>query len=133
MRFLTATCSSPKQLDLDQLTAQPDIDPEPTSDQRAAAEALITAERALVPDDPHHALLPPPPNPQFTPALQAELDRIASNPDPTKPPPPLKAIDLTRYEAPDLDGADHRDKAALSAALSRCASLMVGGAMERVS
>lgn len=78
----------------------PYVDPEPTPAERAAAEALIAAERAAVPDDPQHALLPPLAEPAFTPLLQAELDRIASNPS---QPPPLKAIDLSRYEAPDLD------------------------------
>lgn len=70
----------------------PDIDPEPTTSERAAAEALISAERALVPDDPNHALLPPPPTSNFTAAMTAELERIASK-------KPLSAIDLSRYEA----------------------------------
>ncbi|KAH8912011.1 breast carcinoma amplified sequence 2 [Coniochaeta sp. PMI_546] len=72
----------------------PYIDPEPTSAQRQAAESLISAERALVPDDPHHALLPPPATPNFTPAMTAELDRIAAK-------QPLNSIDLSRYEAQD--------------------------------
>ncbi|KAB5554696.1 Pre-mRNA-splicing factor SPF27 [Coniochaeta sp. 2T2.1] len=72
----------------------PYIDPEPTPAERAAAESLITHERSLVPDDPHHALLPPPLSPTFSPLIQSELDRIAAK-------QPLKAIDLTRYEAPD--------------------------------
>lgn len=57
-----------------------------------------------MPDDPHHALLPPPARPNFTPLVQAELDRIASSPDPEAP-APLRAIDLSRYEAPDVDPA----------------------------
>ncbi|RKU45728.1 hypothetical protein DL546_007956 [Coniochaeta pulveracea] len=72
----------------------PYIDPEPTASERAAAEALISQERSLVPDDPDHALLPPTINPHFSPAIEAELSRIASK-------QPLAAIDLTRYEAPD--------------------------------
>ncbi|KAB5572690.1 Pre-mRNA-splicing factor SPF27 [Coniochaeta sp. 2T2.1] len=72
----------------------PYIDPEPSPSERAAAESLITAERSLVPDDPYHALLPPPLSPTFSPLIQSELDRIAAK-------QPLKAIDLTRYEAPE--------------------------------
>lgn len=72
----------------------PDIDSEPTPAERAAAEALITSERALVPDDPHHALLPPAATPNFSPAIQAELDRAAAK-------QPLSAIDLSRYEEQD--------------------------------
>ncbi|KAK2615449.1 hypothetical protein N8I77_002203 [Diaporthe amygdali] len=79
----------------------PYVDKEPTQSEREAAEALITAERATVPDDPHHALLPPPLEPTFTPLFQAELDRIAGSADPSKP-TPLGAIDLSRYELPDL-------------------------------
>ncbi|KAK7744464.1 hypothetical protein SLS53_003348 [Cytospora paraplurivora] len=80
------------------------VDPEPTPEERAAAEALISLERSAVPDDPDHALLPPPVQPNFTPLVQAELDRIASSADPEKP-TPLRAIDLSRYEAPDVDPA----------------------------
>ncbi|KAG6358909.1 hypothetical protein INS49_012429 [Diaporthe citri] len=88
----------------------PYVDPEPTQPEREAAEALIAAERATVPDDPHHALLPPPAEPTFSPLIQAELDRIASSPDPSKP-APLDAIDLSRYELPDLpeDGDASRE------------------------
>lgn len=60
-------------------------------------------ERSTIPDDPHHALLPPPIQPAFTPFFQPELDRYAaaassSNSKPT----PLRAIDLSRYEAAEL-------------------------------
>lgn len=86
-----------------------DVDTEPTPDERAAAEALIAMERSTVPDDPHHALLPPPVQPNFTPFFQPELDRIAaSSQDPSSSsnnnnrPNPLRAIDLSRYEAPEL-------------------------------
>jgi pre-mRNA-splicing factor SPF27 len=52
-------------------------------------------ERALVPDDPHHALLPPPPASNLTPLLAAEHARLAANPTSK-----LSALDLARYEAP---------------------------------
>lgn len=78
------------------------MDAEPTPAERAAAEALIAMERSTIPDDPHHALLPPPINPHFSAVIQSELDRIAASPDPNKP-APLRAIDLGRYEAPDID------------------------------
>ncbi|KAK3351201.1 Pre-mRNA-splicing factor SPF27 [Neurospora tetraspora] len=80
----------------------PYIDPEPTPSDRSAAEALIATERSLVPDDPYHALLPPPysPSSHLTPLLQSEFDRIASslatNPD---APPKLNALDLSRYSS----------------------------------
>ncbi|KAL2190860.1 hypothetical protein L209DRAFT_20246 [Thermothelomyces heterothallicus CBS 203.75] len=79
----------------------PYIDPDPTPAERAAAEALIARERSLVPDDPHHALLPPPPQPTafLTPLLAGELERLASAPDPAKA--KLAALDLSRYEAPE--------------------------------
>jgi pre-mRNA-splicing factor SPF27 len=80
-----------------------DIDADPTPAERAAAEALIAHERSLVPDDPHHALLPPPPastpSPFLTPLLTAELTRLSSAADPTKS--KLAALDLARYEALD--------------------------------
>ncbi|TGO50383.1 hypothetical protein BOTNAR_0395g00090 [Botryotinia narcissicola] len=72
----------------------PYIDIEPTSSERAAAESLITS--SLEPDSlstPHPslpALLPS----NLSPAFTAEHARISSS----TPPPPLKAIDLTRYE-----------------------------------
>ncbi|KAL2159705.1 hypothetical protein VTH06DRAFT_2274, partial [Thermothelomyces fergusii] len=79
----------------------PYIDPDPTPAERAAAEALIAQERSLVPDDPHHALLPPPPQPTafLTPLLAGELERLAAAPDPAKA--KLAALDLSRYEAPE--------------------------------
>lgn len=80
------------------------MDTEPTPDERAAAEALIAMERSTVTDDIYHALLPPPIQSQFTPAFQTELDRIAASPDPSRP-TPLRAIDLTRYQAPEIDTA----------------------------
>ncbi|KAK4122361.1 hypothetical protein N657DRAFT_531667, partial [Parathielavia appendiculata] len=79
----------------------PYIDLDPTPSERAIAEALIAQERSLVPDDPHHALLPPPPTatPFLTPLLTAELSRLASSSDPSKA--KLAALDFSRYEAPD--------------------------------
>lgn len=93
-----------------------DVDPEPTPAERAAAEALIAMERSTIPDDSHHALLAPPINSQFSSLIQSELDRLASvttdsssssnnnnnNNNSSRHPQPLQAIDLTRYEAPDL-------------------------------
>lgn len=96
----------------------PDVDPEPTQAERSAAEALIAAERSKVPDDPHHALLPPPAEPAFSPLIQAELDRIAASPDPSKP-RPLSAIDLSRYELPDLPEDGESDRGALESALAQ--------------
>lgn len=93
-----------------------DVDPEPTQSEREAAEALIAAERASVPDDPHHALLPPPIEPAFSPLIQAELDRIGSSPDPSKP-TALDAIDLSRYELPDLPEDGEGDRETLESAL----------------
>ncbi|KAK3309024.1 Pre-mRNA-splicing factor SPF27 [Chaetomium strumarium] len=88
----------------------PYIDPDPTPSERAAAEALIAQERALVPDDANHALLPLPPkeaqdSPFLTPLLTAELQRLASSssssPDQDSSKSKLNALDLSRYEAPD--------------------------------
>jgi pre-mRNA-splicing factor SPF27 len=67
-----------------------------------------------VPDDPHHALLPPSPTTTrfLTPLLVAELSRLSTaaaeqastDTDTTtttpRPLPKLSALDLTRYEAP---------------------------------
>lgn len=61
-------------------------------------------ERSTHPDDAQHALLPPPHHPQFSSLIQSELDRISASPDPSKP-TPLKAVDLSRYQAPELDDA----------------------------
>jgi len=87
----------------------PYIDPEPTPEQRAAAEALIAEERAKVPDDPYHALLPPPLPPlnesrHLTPILQNELARLASSPDPQAA--KMDALDFSRYEAPEMPSID---------------------------
>lgn len=79
------------------------MDTEPTPDERAAAEALIAMERSTIPDDPHHALLPPPIQPSFTPFFQPEIDRHSAAASSNSKPAPLRAIDLSRYEAaPEL-------------------------------
>ncbi|GAW16275.1 hypothetical protein ANO14919_056980 [Xylariales sp. No.14919] len=70
----------------------PYIDKEPTPAERSAAEALITHE--LSSSSPH-----PPPStshaaPDFTPLLQAELERVSKK-------EALAAIDLSRYEVQD--------------------------------
>ncbi|KAK4144143.1 Pre-mRNA-splicing factor SPF27 [Dichotomopilus funicola] len=84
----------------------PYIDPEPTPEAIAAAEALITEERALVPDDPHHIHLPPAPTPTpfLTPLLTAELARLSSSTDPSTA--KLSALNFTRYEAPEPPAAN---------------------------
>ncbi|KAJ9141700.1 Pre-mRNA-splicing factor SPF27 [Pleurostoma richardsiae] len=96
----------------------PYIDPEPTPAERAAAEALIAMERSSTADDPSHALLPPPFTPAFSALIDSELSRIASAPDPSRP-PPTRAVDLARYEAPDLPDLDSSDPSAIEPALSR--------------
>lgn len=72
-------------------------------------------ERSTIPDDSQHALLPPPINSQFSSLIQSELDRLASitttdsssSSSTSRHPQPLQAIDLTRYEAPDLPTGPH--------------------------
>ncbi|KAK3403314.1 Pre-mRNA-splicing factor SPF27 [Sordaria brevicollis] len=106
----------------------PYIDPEPTPSDRLAAEALITTERSLVPDDPFHALLPTPytPSSHLTPLLAAEFDRITShyqsNSDPNAPPPKLSALDLSRYsslpEMPDPSELSQMDASEATTLLS---------------
>ncbi|KAH7326283.1 Pre-mRNA-splicing factor SPF27 [Stachybotrys elegans] len=69
----------------------PYIDAEPSAQELAAARALISAEEALSP--PLNAPTPPPS--KFSPAIQAELERIASgDAAPLQP-----SLDLSRYEA----------------------------------
>ncbi|KAI1362350.1 Pre-mRNA-splicing factor SPF27 [Xylaria arbuscula] len=84
----------------------PYIDKDLTPTERTAAEALITAEltssSSSSPSSPSPPQPPslshPPPN--FTPIIQAELDRIAIAKKEQQQ-QPLKAIDLTRYEVQD--------------------------------
>ncbi|KAK7419887.1 hypothetical protein QQX98_003074 [Neonectria punicea] len=68
----------------------PYIDPEPTPDALSAARALIAAEASTTTQQPPSTAGP---EPSFSPAIQAELARIAAG----APQPPL---DLARYEAP---------------------------------
>lgn len=91
-------------------------------------------ERSTIPDDTHHALLPPPINPHFSSIIQSELDRLASasaaeNPidlSSSRPaaPLPLQAIDLTRYEAPDLAAAAAAPREQLEPALAQAYTSM---------
>lgn len=76
----------------------PYIDNEPTASEREAALALIAAEQSPEASEGgaalQHPLLPPLPEQHFSPLIEAEFQRIESK-------QPLKAIDLTRYEAQD--------------------------------
>ncbi|KAI1142551.1 Pre-mRNA-splicing factor SPF27 [Hypoxylon sp. FL0543] len=93
----------------------PYVDPEPTPAERAAAESLIAAEQQSTPTpSPTTTLLPPLPEPKFTPLITAELSRVANK-------TPLKAIDLTRYEAPDDENneASTSNQSALQEQLQR--------------
>ncbi|KAK3325827.1 Pre-mRNA-splicing factor SPF27 [Apodospora peruviana] len=113
----------------------PYIDPEPTPEAREAANVLITAERALVPDDPHHALLPPSfddssSRSHLTPLLLAEFERISKQSQQREGTKlkNLNALDLSRYEAIDLptippDSDPAEQKEILSTALSRAYAL----------
>ncbi|KAH6652700.1 Pre-mRNA-splicing factor SPF27 [Truncatella angustata] len=69
----------------------PYIDAEPTPAQRAAAEALIAAELSSSEASPSDSLLPPLREPNFSPLIAQELDRVAAQ-------QPLRGIDLKRYE-----------------------------------
>ncbi|KAK1754799.1 Pre-mRNA-splicing factor SPF27 [Echria macrotheca] len=97
----------------------PYIDTEPTPEALAAAHALIAMERSLVPDDPHHALLPdlrPPSNNPSSSLLRAEYDRLSAEGPTSK----LSALDLSRYEAPELpENGTTPSTDELSALLSR--------------
>lgn len=68
----------------------PYIDPEPTPAQRAAAEALIAAELSA-PGNSLENGLPPLREPDFSPLIAQELERVAAK-------QPLRGIDLARYE-----------------------------------
>ncbi|KAL8392024.1 hypothetical protein RB595_002289 [Gaeumannomyces hyphopodioides] len=104
----------------------PYVDPDPTPAQRAAAQALIDAELDASPAPPtgDHPDLPAAYAPRFTPALEAELARVAGSADPAKP-TPLRAIDTKRYEAQDDDDDESppKDPAALEASLGRAHTL----------
>ncbi|KPM43069.1 hypothetical protein AK830_g3439 [Neonectria ditissima] len=68
------------------------IDPEPTPDALSAARALIAAEASSTQQQPPPASSEPP----FSPAIQAELSRIAAS-------TPQQPLDLARYEAPSSE------------------------------
>ncbi|RFU28690.1 hypothetical protein B7463_g7647, partial [Scytalidium lignicola] len=72
----------------------PYVDDEPTAAERASAQALIKASQSpeASSNGGTHPLLPPLPELHFSPLIEAELQRIEAK-------QPLKAIDLTRYEA----------------------------------
>ncbi|CAK7204099.1 hypothetical protein SEUCBS139899_006852 [Sporothrix eucalyptigena] len=93
----------------------PYVDPEPTPAQREAAEALVAAEHAAVPDDPHHALLRPAYEPNLTPAMQTEVQRHADAKAGNRKPEPLRAIDMSRYEV-DEDAPEGTDATAIALA-----------------
>ncbi len=93
-----------------------DVDAEPTPAERAAAEALVAAERQTVPDDPFHALLPAPYTPQHTELMAAEMERAASGKK-------LAALDLERYSSLDApEAAATATKEELEQALARAAA-----------
>ncbi|TLD21116.1 hypothetical protein PspLS_09215 [Pyricularia sp. CBS 133598] len=80
----------------------PYVDPDPTPTQRAAGEALVAAEleASSATTTAPHPDLPPVYTPNFTPAVAAELERISSCADPSRP-TKLSAIDTKRYELDD--------------------------------
>ncbi|KAH8685996.1 Pre-mRNA-splicing factor SPF27 [Tricladium varicosporioides] len=89
----------------------PYIDAEPSAAERAAAESLITAELGLHSDTTQpHPSLPPFPDRHFSPLIEAELLRVETK-------QPLKAIDLSRYEAQEppttSPDSDEKDPASL--------------------
>ncbi|KAJ4860247.1 breast carcinoma amplified sequence 2 (BCAS2) domain-containing protein [Trichoderma breve] len=71
----------------------PYIDPEPSSEALSAARALIAAEQSTFSPPPPSSSSPQEPN--FSPAIAAELARIASS-------APSQPLDLSRYEAQEL-------------------------------
>ncbi|KAL5089462.1 hypothetical protein Trisim1_005738 [Trichoderma cf. simile WF8] len=74
----------------------PYIDPEPSSEALSAARALIAAEQSTFsPPPPPSSSSTPPKEPTFSPAIAAELTRIASS-------APSQPLDLSRYEAQEL-------------------------------
>ncbi|PKK47404.1 hypothetical protein CI102_8313 [Trichoderma harzianum] len=72
----------------------PYIDPEPSSEALSAARALIAAEQSTFSPPPPSSSTPPQ-EPSFSPAIAAELARIASS-------APSQPLDLSRYEAQEL-------------------------------
>ncbi|TFB05987.1 Pre-mRNA-splicing factor SPF27 [Trichoderma ghanense] len=75
----------------------PYIDPEPTPEALSAARALVAAEQSISsPPSSTTSSLPPLKEPSFSPAISAQLSRIASSQ------PPQPPLDLSRYEAQEL-------------------------------
>ncbi|KAI9900152.1 hypothetical protein N3K66_004414 [Trichothecium roseum] len=77
----------------------PYIDSQPTEADLAAAHALIAAEASSSSSDPNPSTSSPEANTRkshLTPALEAELSRVADSP---LSPPKLDALSLSRYEA----------------------------------
>lgn len=72
----------------------PYIDPEPTPEQRAAAEALIVAEQPSSDGTPADITLSPLREAHFSAFITQELERVAAK-------QPLRSIDLARYEEQD--------------------------------
>lgn len=95
----------------------PDIDTEPSPDALAAARDLIAAEQGLIPP-PSPSRLPAPSHPSstpsFSPAIQIELDRIASA-------TPLAPLALDRYEAQEAPPPSAASLSDLLAVLDRAA------------
>ncbi|PWY76278.1 hypothetical protein BO70DRAFT_398146 [Aspergillus heteromorphus CBS 117.55] len=73
----------------------PYIEPEPSSQARAAAEKLIIAELSSDYQTTIHPLIPASVEPRFSPLIQQEIDRKAAGL------PWTSGIDLARYEAPE--------------------------------
>jgi pre-mRNA-splicing factor SPF27 len=85
----------------------PYIDPDPTSSERAAAQALIDAELETNTDPDtttSHSSLPPLPPSNLSHLIEQELQRVSSSPR-----EPLSAIDLSRYEASPLPSSSDAD------------------------
>ncbi|EPE34476.1 hypothetical protein GLAREA_10170 [Glarea lozoyensis ATCC 20868] len=93
----------------------PYIDPEPTPQQRAAAQALIDLELQPTSSESTHPRLPPLLPSNISPLMLAEHDRIASK-------KALNTIDTKRYEeldAPEVNGNDAASLAVWSGALTK--------------
>ncbi|TLS28132.1 hypothetical protein PpBr36_01983 [Pyricularia pennisetigena] len=97
----------------------PYVDPDPTPTQRAAAEALVAAEleASSATTTASHPDLPPAYTSNFTPAIAAELDRISSSADPSRP-TKLSAIDTKRYELDDDEEEEDGQPAQTSESLA---------------
>ncbi|PYH99279.1 hypothetical protein BO71DRAFT_314497 [Aspergillus ellipticus CBS 707.79] len=73
----------------------PYIEPEPSTQARAAAEKLITAELSSDHKSTIHPSIPACPEPRFSALIQQEVDRKAAGL------PWTSGVDLSRYEAPE--------------------------------